>query len=171
MMDSCFEEGLDSLFRPVQASEQDPVPVTLMDTIKTGNRMAEEVLPLLLLIDDPGEIEICELQIKVGEFSHFPGAKKKNPSYKSTFHLLKLVKKKVLDVFIKIDGIPKVFGGKFAFPCKAFRGEKILQSILGQGFDFEVPLVCEPFQKGVDQTYGNIESLREFPLAGTAVSV
>jgi hypothetical protein len=171
MVDSRFDEGLDGLFHPLQASEQDPVPVTLIDPINAGNRMAEEVLPLSLLIDDPGEMEIRELQIKVGKFSHFPGSKKEDPSYQSAFHLLILVKEKVLDVFVKIDGIPKVIGGKFTFPCKAFRGEKILQSILGQGFDFEVPLVCEPFQERVDKAYGNIESFREFPLAGTAVSV
>ena len=39
------------------------------------------------------------------------------------------------------------------------------------GFDFEGPFVCSPFQGRVDEAYGNIEPLRELPLAMDAVVV
>ena len=171
MMNSSFDEGLDGFFRPLDASKEDPVPVILVDTIKTGNGVAEEVLPFFLLIDDSSELETGELQIKVGQFSHLPGSEKENSSYLFAFHFLILVQKKVFDVFIEVDGIPEVFGGEFALPCKALRSEKVLQSFSRQSFDFEVTLGCEPFHKRVDQAHGKIESLRELSLTGTAVSV
>jgi hypothetical protein len=171
MMNSRFDEGLDGFLRPLQTSKKDPVPVILVDTIQTGNGVAEEVLPFFLLIDDSSELEACKLQIKVGQFSHLPGSEKENGSYLFALHFLILVQKKVFDVLIEIDGIPEVFGGEFALPCKAFRSEEVLQSFSRQSFDFEVTLGCEPFHKRVDQPHGKIESLRELPLTGAAVSV